>query len=1438
MLQLVCLQCYSQLVNIDHYSTADGLADNRITVIKKDRDGFMWFGSWAGISRFDGYHFTTFKSYPGDNSPLKSNRIDEILEDGGGLHLWLGAYDRRIYRFDKRTGTFSSMAQLLDDPSFDKLAITKILSVQDSRVWLKTEKDGLIMINHSSGLRPEYTSFSLKEKVKSRLLSNNINIFHLDINHNAWLTSPKGLNVLELGKDGKYEAKNIRSLGRQIVTDLTEGKNTMLLGTQDGKLIKLNRKFDVLNSSVISLGTINKVIESRKTGTIYCSTSAGELIAVDGRNVARVIYNTNDLSALGYIYEDATGVLWIGSQRYGVIRFDPAQQKADYFYPQKDYKIIPRIRSFSAFEDQRGKVYINFDGQVSFYNPSRKTMELLSSKLNNYPRSKNLVRFFYDESGILWLGSGYEGIDKLVFQDNPFSQILTRPNSSERESNEIRGLFADNQNRLWAGTKRGEVFLYQDGKGTPQYFSESFSNNAGVYFIKGDQQGSVWLATKGNGVFQAALGWQNGNQMEFSHYLPNSKNRNAISSNSIYCILEDHMGRIWAGSYEQGLILIEILQGKTVFKTLFNSFLNYPSSDFRKIRHLAQDKKGVIWVATTDGLIVFDPKSSSPNDYKFRTYKKEPGNIKSLGGNDIQYVYPDSKGRIWVLTTTGGLNLAVGDNPLKNLSFINYSRKDGLPSDFLLSCIEDKQKNLWIATQNGLSKLSHNKNKFQNFGKSDGLEDVSFSEASVAMMKSGELVFGTTAGLLSFKPESIRSPKVSAPLVLTNLQINSEDILPKEGSPLNYLINYTKRVELEHDQNMISLDFAVLDFHATNKQTYASRLVGYDEVWRDTEGQRRATFTKLPPGKYVFEVKSLNDELYKHVPFRSLEIVIHPPLWRTWWAYVIYFLVSVVAIVLIRRNEITLLKLKQRVEVEHQVAELKVEFFNQISHELRTPLTMIIGPSEDIQEHEKLSERGNEYIAIVLANARRMLHLVNQVLNLRKVKSGKDSLHQTDVNVLSVVKQLVFSFKETIDKRKLRVEIVADFSKLTGWLDEHKFEIIIYNLIGNAIKFSEDGSPIIIKAAKNEEQGTFTISVVDTGSGVSDEELTRIFDLYFEGGQQSQSGKKGTGIGLALSKELVQLHGGQISANHNVPKGLKVIVELPLFLTDKVLATDDGNFDSPVYDSQFVTNGETEKNSDPELPVLLIVEDHDDMRNFLKGKFADFYRVETAKDGEDGVLKAKRLLPSLILSDIMMPKKDGIQLLDEVKNDPTTSHIPVILLSAKFSIESQIEGLKYGADYYLPKPFNWILLKTAVDNILKQRQLAFQRLQDKEEVTLEEIGITAYDRMFLNKLLQTVEERLNDSEFNIDDVAESLGMSRSTFYRKFKSLTDTTPIDFVRDTRLRKAKELLDAGEDNISVAAYSVGFSSPKYFTLCFKSRYEQTPSAYLKSIRNKGKG
>jgi signal transduction histidine kinase/DNA-binding response OmpR family regulator len=865
-----------------------------------------------------------------------------------------------------------------------------------------------------------------------------------------------------------------------------------------------------------------------------------------------------------------------------------------------------------------------------------------------------------------------------------------------------------------------------------------------------------------------------------------------------------------------------------------NSFKNYPKTAFIKIRHLQEDAGGKLWIATTDGLLVLDP-----DKFRFATFSKISGDKTSLSKNDVQFIYRDSKNNMWLSTSGGGLNRAIGTDPFKNLKFKVYTTEDGLPSDYIVSSVEDNEGYLWLASENGLSKFDPVKNTFRNYDSYDGLAKTGFSEASNVKLPNGDLVFGCISGYVSFNPKTIADHKISAKMVFTNLQVNNRDI-NVDGALLKMNINNTGNITLGYNQNTLGIDYTVLDYRS-GKQSYQYRLTGLDKVWHDNQNQRRATYTNLPPGDYKFEVRSSNVALYSNMPNKSLSITILPPPWLTWWAYLLYFVISAILIEFARRIAMTMLKLRQRIAVEQKLADLKLTFFTNVSHELRTPLTLILNPIEEISKKETLSQQGNEHINVVRKNARRIVRFINQLLDLRKVQSGKATLKVSRVEMVSFVKKISEYFIDVAREKQIDLRIHGDSEAIDAWIDAEKLDIVIYNLLANAFKFTPNNKRIGVAISQDARPGYVTITIADQGNGVAENKLKDIFELYYEGDHADATNLKGTGIGLALSKELIELHYGKITAKNNTDKGLSVTIELRLgkehFLAGEVEFIDmpqvPHQFEETVEDMLFqtvhVTNDHNSK-----VPLVLLVEDNNDLRAFLATQLNEYYRVEQAENGEEGLKKATMLLPDLILSDVMMPKMDGIQMLDRLKNDIMTSHIPVVLLSARFSIESQIEGLRYGADYYITKPFQNDFLLASIENLIKQRKRIFETFLDgKKTIGLNpgEIVITSHDEMFLKKVIAIVEERMADPNFNIDAVAGQINMGRSTFYKKFKSLTNLPPVEFVRNMRLKRAKQLMDAGENNISDVAYTVGFNNAKYFSTCFKEYYNMSPTGYLKA-------
>lgn len=1446
---LLSLQANAQLkCKIEHFTTEDGLSHNRVMCMIKDREGFMWFGTWDGINRFDGHNFIIYKSKPGDTSSLRNNRIDDIVEDRAG-YLWLKAYDNQIYRFDKKKEQFLAISDQLHSAGNTKFVFENMILSANGPIWLQTKNQGIFYVPDPGSAHLRFFRYANGLGKDFSLPSNNITFFYEDAQRLVWVGTPNGISCLKRNAAGTYinvKLNQAFSKGYNF-TSVAENKDMIWLGTSNGYLVVYKKATRQFISKRVSANQINGIRVSKKRNAAYLSTSGGEIITIDP---AHLNISSSSLMAgapaLFSIYEDRSGLLWIEPEKHGVIKYDPVKKTFKHFTQRNDANYENLAKYYNIFEDKDGVVWTNMKGEgFGYYDPATDKVNYFYDEpgSQNY-RFSNLVPCTYmDPVGVLWLNADDRGLNKIVFQRKDFNQKLLVDHTMSRSDNEIRGIYTDTKGRLWLASKAGQLYVYAHDKKVPVVFNNVPSGGLGViYNIIEDRYGNMWMGTKGYGLYKAVPVGKDGLTYNVTHYQTDKKDIYSLSSNVIYALLEDKKGRIWVGTFEEGFNLIEQKGGKTLFLNNKNSFKNYPRETFNRVRNLSEDVHGNIWVATTEGLLVLDPNKGNPANYRFATFSKIAGDKTSLGKNDIQYIYRDSKNTMWLSTSGGGLNKAITNDPFKSLKFKVYTTDNGLPSDYLLSSVEDKRGNLWLATENGLSKFVPDKEKFINYDSYDGLPPTGFSESSSLKLPNGDLVFGCITGYISFNPDEIAYHKISANMALTNLQVNNKDVvLGGPHSPLQYNLNDSQHIVLKYNENILGIDYSLLDYRSSNKQSYAYRLVGFDKVWHDNKSQRRATYTNLPPGSYVFEVKSSSEGLYSNNPYKKLAITILPPPWLTWWAYLIYIIIAVVLIEVIRRTAFTMLRLRQRIAVEKKLADLKLSFFTNVSHELRTPLTLILNPIEEIYKKESLSPQGNEHINVVRKNAKRMVRFVNQLLDLRKVQSGKATLKISKVEMIAFVKKISEYFTDVAHEKQITMVLESDAVELYAWIDAEKLDIVIYNLLANAFKFTPAGKTIKILVNEMPEGEGILVQIADQGQGVAENKLNDIFELYYEGEHGEGKNLKGTGIGLALSKELVNLHHGRIFAKNNADRGLTVTVELKTgkehLIHDEVVFIDvpdvPHEMDEEIEDL-FQAAEPPAHQHNASVPLVLLVEDNNDLRAFLKVQLGEFYRVELAENGEEGLEKAIKLLPDLILTDVMMPKMDGIQMMDKLKNNSTTSHIPIVLLTAKFSVESQIEALKYGADYYITKPFQNDFLLASIDNLIRQRKKVFEMMLNKKktvDLSPAEIVITSQDEVFLKKVIKIVEDNMSDPEFNIDTVAGSIHMGRSAFYKKFKSLTNLAPVEFVREMRLKRAKQILDAGESNISEIAYMVGFNNAKYFSTCFKEQYQLSPTEYLKS-------
>lgn len=1412
---------------IENYSTEDGLSHDAIRDILKDKEGFMWFATWDGLNRFDGKNFITYKASAGDKSSLGNNRIDLMKEDTFG-NIWFKAYDSQIYRFEKSTEKFLSIANIVGT---NKINFNEIIAASNGNVWLTTHNKGLFLAQKQINNKIKTIHFAHGLKNNFSITSNDINFAFEDKDSSLWIGSENGLDIITNNKNENYKSQNLlKNNSLKIYLDTGE---IIWFGTGNGYLIRYNKIKKNYTKTAINNSAINSIVESKEDNLLYISSSNGKLITFNTQTLK--IQATQQISnaPIYKVYQDKQNLLWIEPSKHGVFMVNPKNRSVQFFSQQTDATFLQLEHSFGVFEDNFNRVWVKLKGGgLGYYNKKTKSLDYFHNKPGeeNQKFSNIIACLFFDPSGILWMSTNDRGINKIIFQKNNFEQKQLVERSKDKSENEIRAVFNDKNNRLWIASKAGKIKIYKNGEEIKNLFSNYPNGEIGlVYSITGDAKGNIWLGTKGNGLFKAIPTNIQNSQYFLKQFKTNKNNPKSINSNLIYSVLEDKKGRIWVGTYESGINLIEEKEDEIIF---IHHFKNYPLLESSRVRYLTLGYQNEIWVATTNGLVTFKPDDYNPNTIQFSRYIKNSNNKLSLNSNDILFMIKDSDKKMWIATAGGGLNLATKTKNNK-LQFKNLTKENGLPSDFILSMVEDENKNLWLATENGISKFNLQNHSFRNYDSTDGLSKIGFSESTSLKLPNGNLIFGARNGYLNFNPNKIENQKNSTKMVFTDFEINNKTSNIKSTEfPLERDINYNNNIELLYNENTISIYYTVLDYRYNNKQKYVYRLKGLDNTWHEVKNQKKATFTNLPPGDYQFQVKCINTELYNNSPQKNLNFTITPPFWKTNFAYFIYLLLILGILEIIRKTAYSMISLSNKVIVEEKMTELKLSFFTNISHELRTPLTLIVNPINEIAKNENLSPLGTDYIETVQKNTNRLVRFVNQLLDFRKVQTGNEELHIEPIELVNFTNQLSALFAHAAHEKNIIIKTQSSFETLTVNLDREKMDIVLYNLLSNAIKFSPNDSTIII--AVKLENTILKIDVIDEGTGVEKNKLDAIFKLYYET-DNGKSKEVGTGIGLALCKEYIQLHQGLIFAKNNDTRGLTISIEIDL--SNKIF--ENNNFienrikkkaviQNPIFKPAF----EEEKIADNlKLPLVLLVEDNQELRKFLKIQLQKYYRIAEAENGKEGLEMAKQKLPDLIVSDIMMPEMDGIELLESLKNTTETSHIPVILLTAKSAIESQIKGLNYGADYYITKPFNTDFLLASVQNLIKHRKSFFKNLQTKT-VTLEpsKIVITTKDEQFLKDIINVVEEGLTNPDFNIEVIAKSQNMARVTFNRKFKSLTNLTPVEFVKDMRVKRAKQFLDAGEHDIADIAYRVGFNSAGYFSTCFKEIYKITPSDYLK--------
>ena len=939
----------------------------------------------------------------------------------------------------------------------------------------------------------------------------------------------------------------------------------------------------------------------------------------------------------------------------------------------------------------------------------------------------------------------------------------------------------------------------------------------------------------------------------------------SLSDDNVYCVYEDSRGRIWVATFGGGVnYLTHNQDGEEIFVSHRNNLKGFPIDKCHKVRFITGDHRGNIWIATTVGALRVNGDFKNPEDAVFHHYQRIQDDMYSLSNNDVHWILSTGEKELYLATFGGGLNKLLSVNADGHARFRSYCVEDGLPSDILLSIREDNKGNLWMSTENGISKFIPEEERFENYADEHLSFRLRFSEAASLYTSWGNLMYGTSEGIFLFKPDSLRKSTYVPPLVFSKLLISNEDVTPGENSVLQRSLDDTRRLKLSHKENIFTIQFAALDYTDPSEIQYAYILEGFEKSWNYVGKQRMATYTNLPKGDYVFKVRSTNAEGVWTENTRLLDIEVLPSFWETPFAYFLYVLFVLLIIVTAVYILFTIYRLKHEVSVEQQMTNMKLRFFTDISHELRTPLTLISGPVEYVLSNKRLPADVREQLQVVERNTNRMLHLINQILDFRKIQNKKMKMQVQRVDVVAFTRKVMENFDSVAEEHRIDFLFETEKPGLYLWIDADKYEKIIFNLLSNAFKYTPNGK--MIKVFIHEDKDTVSIGVQDQGIGIAENKKKSIF-VRFENMVDRNLFNPSTGIGLSLVKELVEMHKALISVDSKLGEGSCFKID---FQKGKEHYDDSVEFmqdDATVclevqrqqteetVSPQSETEREAQENEDMATSkgLMLLVEDNAELRIFLRSIFSPEYRIVEAADGMEGCDKALKLLPDIIISDVMMPEKDGIAMTRELRADMTTSHIPIVLLTAKSSIESKLEGLEYGADDYITKPFSATYLKARVKNLLVQRQklqvlyrqdlmsagMAIpvsdeqteKRLTDNPETDKSPV-MSPNDRKFMDRLVEFMEKNMDNGELIVDDFVHELAVSRSVFFKKLKTLTGLAPIEFIKEMRINRAVQLIETGEYSMTQISYMVGINDPRYFSKCFKQKMGMTPTEYRDKV------
>ena len=1133
------------------YKTSDGLYQKTIMHILQDTKGFIWFATWDGIYKFDGYHFKNYKNRKGNNNGFNNSRIDYLAE-GEQSYLWMISYDLQVYRFDMENEIFLSLP-------YSNYQAESIHPSHYGHTWIITNKGDLIEAYNSTDRKTlrAYNFFDKNHLSKSKVY----NLLEDDKN-NLWILSQAGIYKLIFNKNHLYTIHYYKL--PNSVYDATETDTDIYFSGSKGRIWQYNKKNNKFTLFYTATQSNINIIRNIGSNKLFLGTKDDGILIyeISQGTTAHFTAQTNKELKNNYIKEvfiDSRNEVWIRSANtLGIthLSFNPVPQLKHFTIKDRyNEQTVNSRPEMYVCEDINHNLWIHpSGGGLGYY--ERKTNILKpffnTERQSGWDSENKVTAIFSDRQGNLWLGSYNNGLEKVTFNTNPFHLYQNVPSDNESLENYTRANFQDSKGNIWMGIKDQTIriydnnlhfkgFLTKDGSISP--FQKDKIGTA--YCFTEDHKGRIWIGTKGDGIIIATPLQKN--KYALNYHMHETTNLHSLSDNNVYSMCEDKYKRMWIATFGGGVNYVNLNTNDYIFYHSANSLKKYPTNLCSRARYVISDSIGRIWIGTTNGLLLTDVTSTRAEDITFKHYTYDDTNPNSLSNNNIhQILFSKINGNIYLATFGGGLNKAIQDNN-GNLLFQAYTTQNHLPANVILSIEEDNKGNLWLATEEELCKFNPSTKEVITYSSWDLPTYFKFNEGEALHTPNNYLLFNTFKGALYFHPDSIRNSEYIPPIVFTQFQSGEKIITPSDSSLIHKNIDDIYQITLPHHQNAFNIQFAALDMKNHDNLFYAYRLDGFETNWNYIGQERSANYTNLPKGHYILKVRSTNSDGIWVENTRTLDINILPSFWETPWAYSLYVLFILLVIFTATYILFTIFRLKHKVSVEQEISDIKLRFFTNISHELRTPLTLIISPLEGMMK-ETHDERKLDQLKLMHRNALRLLNLVNQLLDFRKNEVAGLHLNLSEGEVVSYVHSICNSFLMLSEKKNVHLTFFSAIESLNMSFDEDKIGKVVMNLLSNAFKFTPDGGrvDVSLELIKGTTE-TLEIKVSDTGVGISDLDKERIFERFYQSERKGDSNPStGSGIGLSLVRDYVTLHGGVVRVFDNVGTGSVFVVDIPV----------------------------------------------------------------------------------------------------------------------------------------------------------------------------------------------------------------------------------------------------------------------------------------------------